>query len=287
MSLSNIIKSAQYVPVEQIMMLESIRKQREEMLTEKAAVVEPVDEVMTVERLLAKDKELSQLRDSILSDAKNFAEEEVRSATQEAERMLEEARSTIDNWWSERRSDDEHLRETLRQEAYNQGYQEGIKQAEEEIQAAYEIKISESAEILQQAYLAKEQIIQEAEPFVVSLSSAIAEKIIDHQLSLDSDLVLSMIHKQLSRKKESGQITLCVSPHQFSFIHAAREELSLAIDSQAELIIVPDATVKDYGCVIRSSLGSIDARINTQLEELKKALQQIAMQHEEQDANES
>lgn len=286
MSLSNVIKSAQYIPVEQIMMLESIRRQREELLNEDAGV-DSSEDVMTAERLLAQDKELSQLRNSILSDAKNFAEEEVRSASQEAERILEEARLTIEGWWNEQRAEDDRLRESLQQEAFNQGYQEGMKQAEDEIQAAYEIKISESAAILQQAYQAKEQIIQEAEPFVVSLSSAIAEKIIDQQLSLDPDLVLNMVHKQLSRKRENGQITLCVAPQQFAFIHAAREELSLAIDSQAELIIVPDASVKDYGCVIRSSLGSIDARINTQLEELKKALQQIAMQHEEQDANES
>lgn len=286
MSLSNVIKSAQYIPVEQMLMLESVRRQREELLS-KETTIDHSDDVMTAERLLSEDMQLSELRNSILSDAKKFAEDEVRSASLEAERLLEDAKLTIENWWNERRTEDDQLRETLMQEAHEQGYQEGMQQAEEEIQIAYEMKINEGAAILQQAYQAKEQIIQEAEPFVVTLSSAIAEKIIDKQLSLDPDLVISMVHKQLSRKRESGQITLCVSPQQFSFIHAAREELSLAIDSQAELVIIPDASVKDHGCVIRSSLGSIDARINTQLEELKKALQQYAMEHEEQGANES
>ena len=54
-----------------------------------------------------------------------------------------------------------------------------------------------------------------------------------------------------------------------------------AIDSQAELQIVPDSTVKDYGCVIRSSFGSIDARIDTQLSEIKRELIQLAHHSDE------
>jgi flagellar assembly protein FliH len=55
----------------------------------------------------------------------------------------------------------------------------------------------------------------------------------------------------------------------------------LAIDSQAELQIVPDVSVKDPGCVIRSAFGSIDARIDTQLSEIKRELISIALQAEE------
>ncbi|MNG37780.1 flagellar assembly protein H [compost metagenome] len=55
----------------------------------------------------------------------------------------------------------------------------------------------------------------------------------------------------------------------------------MAVDSQAELQILPDSTVKDHGCVIRSSFGSIDARIDTQLAEIKKELIRIALDTDE------
>jgi flagellar assembly protein FliH len=55
----------------------------------------------------------------------------------------------------------------------------------------------------------------------------------------------------------------------------------MAIDSQAELQILPDSTVKDNGCVIRSAFGSIDARIDTQLQEIKRELIQLAHQSNE------
>ena len=44
--------------------------------------------------------------------------------------------------------------------------------------------------------------------------------------------------------------------------------------------LLPDATVSDHGCVIRSPFLSVDARIDTQLKEIKDALQLIAKRNE-------
>ena len=133
----------------------------------------------------------------------------------------------------------------------------------------------------EQSYKLKQQIIQESEPFLIELSTSIAEKIIIRQLSLEPSWVIELIQKVLARRREKGIITLCVAPSQFAYIQDAREELITSIDSQAELEIIPDSSVQDQGCVIRSSYGSIDARIDTQLKEIKSALQQLAIQSEE------
>jgi flagellar assembly protein FliH len=66
----------------------------------------------------------------------------------------------------------------------------------------------------------------------------------------------------------------------FEYIQNNRDELMLALDSQAELQILPDTTVNDHGCVIRSSFGSIDGRIDSQLQEIKAALRQITEQQQ-------
>ncbi|MNZ50521.1 flagellar assembly protein H [compost metagenome] len=146
------------------------------------------------------------------------------------------------------------------------------------MQEQWEQRLGEASDVLKSAYNMREQIIQEAEPFLVELSCAIAEKIIGQQLTLAPELTVELIRKSLARRREQGVITLCVSPGQLAFVQAAREELNYAIDSQAELQILPDSTVKDNGCVIRSAFGSIDARIDTQLSEIKRELIQLAHQ---------
>lgn len=278
-SLSNLIKSFEYVPIDTHKQVKSFYEYEDK--SYKGPHYNPVETNPQEELKPKLDEETIRIKQEILGNAKDFAERQVREAGDEAERMLQEAREQIATWWEERRLQDDHLIDAIRSEAYQQGYEEGSDKAKEELQMYMNQKMEEAQVVLNDVFEAKEQIIQEAEPFLVELSSAIAEKVIDHELSADPELMIELIRKNLARKKEQGVITLCVSPKDFSFVQAAREELSFAIDSQAELKILPDATVKDKGCVIRSAFGSVDARIDTQLSEIKKELVRVALDGEE------
>lgn len=275
-SLSNLIKSSQYVPVEMLKKLDLGHRYVSLESTEDAGE-ENVEELRKIEA----DQESKRLSKEMLEDAREFAERQVREASDQAESILNDAKEQIDSWWQERRLQDEHLVEAVKSEGYDTGYREGSERAMADLQEQITQMMEEAQTVLKQAYLMKEQIIQEAEPFLVDLSCAIAEKVIDKQLTLESGYVVDLIKNNLLRKREQGIITLCVAPKHFAFVQAAREELGAAIDSQAELQILPDSTVQDLGCVIRSSFGSVDARIDTQLTEIKKELIRIALDDEE------
>lgn len=275
-SLSNVIKSFQYIPVETLKKLELAQAYQttEAFKEEEEAYAQPLEPQIV--------REAEKLRDEILSDAKEFAEKQVRDAADEAERLLQEAQEQIAAWWQEKREQDEQLVEAVKAEGFQQGYEEGQRLAAAEWQARSDKMMEEAQEVLLHAYEVKEQLILEAEPFLVELSCGISEKVIDKQLSIEPEYMIELIRKNLARKREQGTITLCVAPAHFAFVNAAREELSLVVDSQAELQIIPDGTVKDRGVVIRSAFGSVDARIDTQLAEIKKELLRVALDNEEQ-----
>ncbi|GGF80327.1 hypothetical protein GCM10010912_26750 [Paenibacillus albidus] len=274
--MSKLIKHSQYVPVDVLKRLEQARYYAG--LTENSASEEAVGEIHVQDHAREAAEET---RKQMLKDAQEFAEEQVRNASLEAETIVESARAEAEEWWRQRREQDEHLVEAVKSEAFQEGYQEGVSQAEIEMRQKISEMMEEARTVLQEAYKAREVIIQEAEPFLVELSCDIAEKIVDRQLTVEPQFAMELIRKNLARKREQGLISLCVSPAQFTFVNAAREELALAVDSQAELQILPDSTVRDLGCVIRSSFGSIDARIDTQLAEIKKELVRIALDTEE------
>jgi len=264
--LSNLIKSQSVISVDQLKKLQTLYKYEAS-----------IEEQHELAEEAGPDESTISLRDQILSDAEQFAEERLHEAAEQSERMLTDAQAQIDVWWLEKRSEDQTAFEAAQHNGYAQGHSEGIAVAEAEVRQQWEQRLSEASAVLSEAYIMKEQIIQEAEPFLVELSCMIAEKVIDRQLTLNPDIVVELIRKSLSRRREQGVITLCVSPGQLAFVQAAREELNMAIDSQAELQILPDSTVKDSGCVIRSAYGSIDARIDTQLSEIKREL--ISLSH--------
>ncbi|SET43834.1 FliH/SctL family protein [Paenibacillus sp. NFR01] len=274
--MSRLIKHSEYVPVDVLKRLELARQHAG--LAETAAADEPAAEQPILDPL---GEEAEKARRQMLKDAKEFAEEQVRNASREAEEIVASAKAEADEWWRQQREQDEHLSEAVKAEAFQQGYQEGVAQAERDMAERLAAMMEEARGVLQEAFRARDNIIQEAEPFLVDLSCSIAEKIVDKQLTVEPEFAIELIRKNLARKREQGVISLCVSPAQFAFVNAAREELALAVDSQAELQILPDSTVKDHGCVIRSNFGSIDARIDTQLAEIKKELIRIALDTED------
>ena len=277
--LSNLIKPSHYMPVDVLKKLELARQYgKPEPQPEQGAYETRQPSDPAVNHTLA---EAERIKEEMLRDAREFAERQIREASEEAERILAEAKEQMKAWWQEQRNQDEVLVEALKAEGFQKGYEEGAARAEMEMGDLMQRASEEAGMVLRQAYEAKEELIQEAEPFLVELSCSIAEKIVDRQLTLEPEFMLDLIRSNLSRKREKGIISLCVAPSNFAFVHAAREELAMTVDSQAELQILPDATVKDKGCVIRSSFGSVDARIDTQLTEIKKELMRVALDDEE------
>ena len=269
-SLSNLIKSSQ------VLTLDELRKLT--IYTQYAVEEEETEEQSVEPEVEEPDEETISLRDQIIDDAKAFAQSRIQEAAVECDKMLKDANEQIEVWWLEKRNQDEQVRQEVRQISYEEGYQEGLVAAQKEIAEKWQKDIEEASAVLKDAYQIREQIILEAEPFIVQLTCTIAEKVIGRQLTLEPKIVLDMIKNTLARRREQGEITLCVAPSSLAFIQAAREELNAVIDSQAELVIIPDASVKDDGCVIRSKFGSIDARIDTQLSEIKREMLLIAHQ---------
>jgi flagellar assembly protein FliH len=272
--LSKLIKSDFYIPLTQLKLIETptIPNLFNSEIDEQGSQLSEADQ-----------EELNLIHSAksrILLDAEEIAEKQISQAMSDADDLKQKALLEIEQWWQERRDEDDTIAAKARNEGYEAGYQQGIQEAEAFIKAAYAEMINESQTTLDQAYRQKEQIIQESEPFLIELSCAIAEKVIQRQLNISPEWVIEYTQGILSRRREKGLISICVAPKQFSFMQDAKDEFMLHIDSQAELQILPDATVSDHGCVIRSPFLSVDARIDTQLKEIKNALQLIAKRNE-------
>lgn len=274
-SLSNLIKHTHYTSVDDRLKIKVVNdpslhvKQNKEAMDqqEDQAAKEPMDEAM-----------FAELKRKVMREAEQQAEALMKQTVEKAKELKEQAEEEIEQWWEERRKlDDEHIVKA-QEEGRKQGYEAGLVQAKEEIDAQYKDFIEQGRELLVLAQQNKEQIIREAEPFLLELSCMIAEKIVRKQLTVSPEWIIELVKETLLRKRGKGLVTLSVSPDSYPYVQQFREELLLVLDSEAELQIMPDGNIQDQGCVIRSSYGSIDATIDTQLEEIKQALYHIAIQ---------
>ena len=268
--MSNLIKSNRVVALEDLKKLELIRR---------PAPVPPQNAgAESPEASGEPDAETRSMRERILREAEQTAQQILQEAREEAARIREDAEREIEAWWNARRAEDESVFQQAKDAGYAEGYKAGAAQAESDLKAQWEARLKEAERLIELAYHTKDKVIAEAEAFVVDLSCAIAEKLIAAELEKRPELAIRMFARALSRRQEQGVITLCVAPSQFEFVQAAKRELAMVLDSQAELKIVPDASVGEGGCIVRSAYGSIDARIDTQLSAIRAELARIAAQ---------
>ncbi|WP_179156756.1 FliH/SctL family protein [Bacillus sp. EB106-08-02-XG196] len=197
----------------------------------------------------------------------------------EIEHQKQRAEQELNEW---RTREEESFRSQLEEEkrrGYEDGYQLGIEDGNLHAKEQYQFHLQKAADILEKAYHEKAAIIQEADPFVIELTMEIAKKVIQQELKTNPDALLHIIKQTLSSVYETDSISIGVAPEDFSFVQKQREQLLAMDNGQVEIKVFPDYSIQQGGCIIRTSSGSVDARIDVQLSEIKQVL--LAYQQED------
>ena len=76
--------------------------------------------------------------------------------------------------------------------------------------------------------------------------------------------------------KDQKEINIHVSPEGYELVLMARDEFrSLLPGGNAAIEIVSDESLQAGDCLIETPNGGVDARLSTQLELIKKAVQEV------------
>ena len=174
-----------------------------------------------------------------------------------------------------RRIDDRNLISRAREEAVSikeaaakEGYQDGLSKAKEDIE---EVKNA-----LTTFLSAKQEVFEYIAPDILEISVDIARKIIKREIQQDPTVIIENITdivKGLS--KEETKVTLRVNPSQAALLKKEIPEIINQVGLDAKILIVPDETVFEGGCMVTTTNGVIDATIEAQLAVISEALKGI------------
>ncbi|RHW33307.1 hypothetical protein D1B31_20545 [Neobacillus notoginsengisoli] len=190
----------------------------------------------------------------------------------ELQKQLEEYRNEFEEW--KKREEELFLvqLEEEKRKGYQEGYQLGVEDGKNDGKRQYVSELQKAAEILEQAFQQKAEIIEEAEPFVLELTIEIARKVLQQELKTNPEALINLIKGTLADVYETETVSIGVAPEDFSYVQKQRKQLLAPENGQIEVKVFPDYSIDEGGCIIRTSSGSIDARIDMQLGEIKKAL---------------
>jgi flagellar biosynthesis/type III secretory pathway protein FliH len=149
-------------------------------------------------------------------------------------------------------------------EARRQGRDEGRAEA-----------AAEMAALLADARAQAERLREAATPTAIALAVKMAEKVVGRAVTLAPELMAEIAGAALEACRPGGDwIRLRVHPDDAAAVNARRDTLAARAPGVASLDVVSDETVGRHGCVVETAVGRVDARLDTQLAALERALLQ-------------
>lgn len=208
----------------------------------------------------------------VIREANEKAQSIIESSMESARSIEVAAQGQVNELWEAFQKESEALKLEAKEQGYQDGFKIGRQEAERLIKHEYFEKIKQAKNLLEQAYEQKEAIISEAEPFLLELSTTIATQIIKQELTDFPDKFVGLIKQHIHRIKEREYVSVCIHPDDYEFVQSQKAQLVAVVNGETEIKIIPDPLVSIKGCVIRTDYGSVDARIDTQIEEIKKVI---------------
>ncbi len=200
-----------------------------------------------------------------LDAARAEAAKLVEDAAVDAQRLIEEARERA----LKLVDDAERGVAEIESQAKSQGYQVGLGDGRAAAGAEMEEMLETMRGLVEMARAERHKIIESAESEIVRLSLNIAERILNAHVALEPATVLDMTRAAITRVVSRETVTVRVNPADIELMREHRERL-MAMNDIDNLRLIEDQRVDRGGVLIETDSGTIDAKISTQLREVRR-----------------
>ena len=185
------------------------------------------------------------------------------------EELIAQAQEEVEIMRANAMSELESIRLDAIQSAQTQGYEEGRRQAMQEMEAMrQDIEVERMR--LQTWY---EQQIDELEPLFVKTLTGIYEKIFEVGLDNQQEIIVNLLRNTMKKLDGCKNFLVHVSAADYQYVKEHKEELLSDSSQEGTVIdIVEDSMIRENECTIETINGIYDCGIGTQMKELRKKL---------------
>lgn len=168
------------------------------------------------------------------------------------------------------------------EEAYAQGVDVGIKdglsQLENKLNEREQELIQQQsgslAELVSTQIESRNRFFDDVEQDLTQLAVNIAQKIIQKEVSTDKDIILNSVKRALSFVAGKSEISIKVSTNDHPKVQEVINTLTSTSDYIISTNLIADSNIIDGGCMIETSYGVIDARVDKQLDEIIQLIEE-------------
>jgi flagellar assembly protein FliH len=212
-----------------------------------------------------------------LGDLRRNAEEALARARAEADRLVADAKREVERIYSESR---ESGFEQGKEEGYAVGLAEGRAAGEvagrEQSRTTHEVMIKALEESFGAEFMRwigiREELLRHAERELAGIAIAIAESIVREHIRAEPKAVLRQVEQAVALFARATRVSIEVAPEDEALVRESLPSLCAALPPEADVAVRARAGIARGGCYIRSSEGTVDARIETLFRRMREGI---------------
>jgi type III secretion protein L len=193
------------------------------------------------------------------ASSKKVIKSEDFSTLLSASDLLEKARSDIDN----AREKAESEAEDLKKKGYDDGYQEGLTQLNEQILGLEN---------------EKKRLRHEMNQLILPLALKAAKKLVAGELKTHPETIVNIVLQAIAPVMQNHRITIYVNKADKEILEAEKPQLKEKLDQIESLVIRDRDDISPGGCMIETESGIINATIENQWRGIESAFDRYLKQ---------
>ncbi|MCM1495361.1 MAG: FliH/SctL family protein [Bacteroides sp.] len=194
----------------------------------------------------------------------------------QADAIFEDARTAAEKIIEEARAQALILKEEAKQNGMEEGYRKGYEEAQAQLDAREEELQNRYESIRQQLEEDYEQQLREAEPKLVDVICRLLHKLTGVLVEEQQDVLVHIIDNAMKDIESSGKISIKVSEEDYADVYSHFDWIRQLVNSNVEVELVSDAKLEKLECLIETESGIINCGLSEQLDHLITSLQLLA-----------
>lgn len=162
----------------------------------------------------------------------------------------------------------EHEKTELEKAVYEKKLQESRAAIEAELNAETGFLRENLTETIDRISSLAKEVTAKLESEVVELALEIAKKIVAREINTDREVVLAVTRTALTKLHARTLASVHLHPDDLVFVQENRDRLNF----HGSLELIEDKSITPGGCLIHTDSGDIDARIESQFDEIAHGL---------------
>ncbi|MDD5286045.1 MAG: FliH/SctL family protein [Desulfuromonadaceae bacterium] len=118
----------------------------------------------------------------------------------------------------------------------------------------------------------RDKIFRESEDELINLIMLVARKVIIKEISLDRSILAGVVNNAIAGLSARDEITVRINPEDYLLVNSGREETLKSELLNDRLMLKPDHSVMPGCCMVDTVMGTIDASLEGQMDEIFRHL---------------